>query len=237
MDQNHPELAAIARSYDAKFARQELQESARYYRWILRCLEPQPYSRLLDVSCGAGHLLGAAAECQIRAAGIDISRVALQMARCNAQKAPTSQANGMALPFAPNSFDYVTNLGSLEHYSDIPLGIKEMARVLKPGGRLAIFVPNSYYLVDIVWMVMRTGYGPSHKQLLERFATAGEWRDTLTANGVRVERTHAYNFCFPRTAEDLRWYRRSPRKILNLCVAPIVPFNLAYHFLFIGTKA
>ncbi|MEA3377653.1 MAG: methyltransferase domain-containing protein, partial [Chloroflexota bacterium] len=135
-----------------------------------------------------------------------------------------------------NAFHYVTNLGSLEHYPDIPRGVREMVRVLKPDGRAAILLPNSYYLADILWQVWRTGYGPSHQQPLERFATVGEWSDILSEGGIDILRIHAYNFLFPVRRKDWQWYRRRPRRFLNLLIAPFVPFNLSYCHLFIGQK-
>jgi len=237
MANHQPTLTEISRSYDEKFERGELQESPRFYRWVLRCLDPEPAASLLDVSCGAGLMLSAAARRRgIQAWGIDISTAALKLAWNEAPEVRLVRCDALALPFTSGSFDYITNLGSLEHYGDIVQGVNEMARVLRPGGRAAILLPNGYYLADIVWWVLRKGYGPSHKQLMEKFATAGEWRDLLTAGGIRVERTYAYNFCFPRSVADWQWYRRYPRKLLNLLVAPLVPFNLAYSFLFIGTK-
>lgn len=168
---------------------------------------------------------------------IDLSTTALNLARKNAPRAKLSRCDGTALPFPDSTFHYIANLGSLEHYADIPRGIQEMARLLRPDGRIAIFVPNSYYLADIVWHVWRTGYGPSHGQILECFATVGEWKDLLTEGGVEILRTYAYNFCFPTSIADWRWYWRWPRKLLNLLIAPFIPFNLAYSFLFIGRKA
>jgi hypothetical protein len=50
---------------------------------------------------------------------------------------------------------------------------------------------------------------------------------------LEVVRGYKYNFRFPRSASDWGWYRRHPRKFLNLLLAPVTPFNLSYHFLFI----
>ena len=232
-----PTLAEVSQAYDARFAQGDLQESQTFYRWVLRCLGPQPGASLLDVSCGAGRLLSEAkARCQVHGSGIDISSVALRFARRQAPASSLTRSDGVELPFREAAFDCITNLGSLEHYTDIPRGVQEMVRVLKPGGRAAILLPNSYYLGDILWLVWRTGRGPSHQQRLERFATLVEWRELLEAGGFRLERAYPYNFRFPRTRADWRWYRRYPRKLLNLLLAPAVPFNLAYCFLFIVRK-
>jgi SAM-dependent methyltransferase len=192
---------------------------------------------LLDVSCGEGHLLRWASGLYgVDGWGIDISTVALRISRQHQGVSRLVRCDGINLPFSDGQFDYVTNLGSLEHYADIPLGVQEMERVLRPGGKAAILVPNSYYMADIVWQVMRTGYGPSHQQPLEMFATAGEWGDLLNEGGLVPQNAHKYNFRFPLRAADWRWYRRRPRRFLNVLLAPFVPFHLSYCFLFICQK-
>jgi ubiquinone/menaquinone biosynthesis C-methylase UbiE len=232
-----PSLSDLTEAYDSRFAQGNFRETDGFYRWVLKVLAPTPGAALLDVSCGEGHLLKWGARLrQLVPYGIDISATALQIARRNAPSARLARSNGMALPFPDETFPFVTNLGSLEHYTDIPLGIREMARVVKPDGKLAILLPNSYYLADIVWWVWRTGYGPSHQQLLEKFATLGEWKDLLAEEGIETVRAYPYNFSFPTSASDWRWYRGRPRRLLNLLIAPLVPANLAYCFLFIGRK-
>lgn len=232
-----PSLEEISNSYDKRFAEGALRESERFYRWVLEHLDPTPGKRLLDVSCGEGHLLKWASHLyHMEVWGVDISTVALHLTRQNTEVAHLTRCNGTQLPYHGNVFHYVTNLGSLEHYPDVGRGVSEMVRVLKPGGRVAILLPNSYYLADIVWRVWRTGYGPSHQQPLECFAAVGEWSDILSREGVDITRVHAYNFLFPVMLKDWQWYRERPRRFLNLLIAPLIPFNLSYCHLFIGRK-
>jgi SAM-dependent methyltransferase len=232
-----PDIWQISAEYDMLFSECGLRETDSFYQWVLRCLSPTPKKSILDVSCGEGHLLKWAIQLyKMDAWGIDLSTVALRISRQNSSQAKLVQCDGIYLPFPDNIFDYITNLGGLEHYTDILQGVKEMARVLKPEGKIAILLPNSYYLVDIIWWVWRTGYGPSHRQPLERFATVGEWKDVLSEGGIEVMHTYAYNFCFPKSKEDWQWYRKRPSRLLKLLVAPFVPFNLSYSFLFIGRK-
>jgi SAM-dependent methyltransferase len=238
MSERLPTLTQVAQAYDVRYAEGDLREADAFYRWVLRCLAPAPAGELLDVSCGEGHLLHWAGQGGgLGLWGIDISAEALRRAQGRAAAARLIRCDGIRLPFPAGSFDYVTNLGSLEHYSDISQGVREMARVLKPSGRTAILLPNSYYLGDIIWQVWRTGYGPSHRQLLEQFATLGEWRDLLAEGGIETMRVLPYNFSFPRSVADWRWYRQRPRKALNLLLGPFTPRNLAYCFLFIGRRS
>jgi ubiquinone/menaquinone biosynthesis C-methylase UbiE len=210
-----------------------LRDSEAYYHWVLDRLHLTAGSSLLDIACGEGMLVYAARKRLINGYGVDISSQGLKLAYQRLRLPIISIANGERLPFRDQSFDFVTNLGSLEHFLDPQSGIREMIRVLKLNGKAALSLPNSYYLADILWQVWRTGYSASHRQPLERFAAFREWWDTLEEGGFRVVKAYKYNFCFPRSRDDLQWYRRHPKKILNLLIAPFIPFNLSNHFLFI----
>jgi SAM-dependent methyltransferase len=137
---------------------------------------------------------------------VDISFRALQEV-----SGPAVVAYGEALPFRDGVFSCVTNLGSLEHFLDPLSAVREMARVMAPGGKALILVPNSFYSGDI-WRVIRTGLGPDHHQDPQRFATAGEWRCLLEEGGLPVEKVMRYN--------KFKWWK------------DLLPFHLAYAFLF-----
>ncbi len=232
-----PDIWQISAEYDRRFSEGGFRETDSFYRWVLKRLSPVPGHSLLDVSCGEGHLLKWAAQLyEMDGWGIDVSSVALQISRQNLPQAKLVRCDGINLPFPDNTFHYITNLGSLEHYTNIPQGVKEMARVLKPEGKAAILLPNSYYLVDIIWLVWRTGYGPSHQQTLERFATIEEWKETLQEGGIEVIHTYRYNFCFPKSKSDWHWYQKRLSRLLKMLFSLFVPLNLSYAFLFIGEK-
>lgn len=235
--ESQPSLTAISQAYDQRYAQGDLSETDSFYRWVLKHLSPVAGRSLLDVSCGEGRLLEWAIRLSaVQGWGVDISTMALRLSQIRIPQANVYRCDGIALPFPDNTFDYITNLGSLEHYTDIPLGIREMVRVLKPEGKAAILLPNSYYLVDILWDVWRTGYGPSHRQLLERFDTVGGWRDNLERGRFQIEHVYAYNFQFPYSKNDWGWYWSRPTRMIKMLISPFVPFNLSYCFLFICVK-
>jgi SAM-dependent methyltransferase len=224
----------LTSTYDELFATSDrLRDSDAFYRWVLDKLEPQPGQRLLDVGCGEGLLVKFARQRGLQAMGIDLSPVGAQIARRTASEGVIALVDGEQLSFPEGCFDLAANVGSLEHFIHPLAGVQEMRRVLRPGGRAALVLPNSYYLADILWHVWRTGYSVSHHQPLERFATFREWWEFLESGGLEVVRGYKYNFRFPRTSSDWQWYRKHPRKLLNLLLAPVTPFNLSYHFLFI----
>ena len=223
----------IRRAYDAIFrAPGGLSDTPSLYSWVIKELSVRADHRLLDIGTGEGALLCTAREHGLLPVGIDISLTAAWATRQRIGAGLVSLADGENLPFAAASFDRVTSLGSLEHFRDVPQGIRQIRRVLRQDGEAAILLPNSYYLIDILWRVWRTGYGPDHKQPIQRFATFGEWKDLLARNGLHVLRWRKYNFRIPRSQEDIRWYRAHPRKLVNLLVAPFLPLHFSYHFLF-----
>jgi ubiquinone/menaquinone biosynthesis C-methylase UbiE len=226
--------AEVIASYDQYYLDPwRLRDSDAFYRWVLDKLAPGPGAHLLDIACGGGHLLRFAAARGLVVQGIDISTGAVRLTREGVGEGVALIADGEHLPFQDGTYDYLTNLGSLEHFDSPEQGLLEMRRVLRPGGRVALVLPNSYYLLDILWHVWRRGYPVSHKQTIERFATYGEWRDLIETHGFQVERAFKYNLCWPRSRADVRYYVRYPRKVVYLLLSPFTPFNLSYSFLYV----
>ena len=230
------DLRSAIAAYDRMYSGKGIRDSDSYYSWMVRLMGLAPGSSVLDVACGEGLFLKYAEKSGLRTFGVDISTVALKLARRSLDMSHLFQADGESLPFRAGQFDGVACLGSLEHYLHPDKGLQEIRRVLSDDGVAALALPNSYYLVDIVWQVWRTGHPPDNKQELERFATVREWEAFLESGGLRVLKVYKHNFRFPRSVGDLRFYRSRPRKILNLLVSPFVPFNLSNSFVFICAK-
>jgi SAM-dependent methyltransferase len=99
--------------------------------------------RVLDVACGTGVLACAAAE---RAGphgsviGLDLNEDMLVVARRKSARIEWKQGRAEALPFADASFDRVGSQFGLMFFEDRVAALREMMRVLRPGGRLAVAV-------------------------------------------------------------------------------------------------
>ncbi len=106
--------------------------------------------RLLDVSTGTGNSLLRHGWTKINASltGFDLSETMLRQLQDKAkdQNIPIDLVIGDAtrLPFANESFDVVTNYGAINGYTNIELALKEMERVLKPGG-YGVFLDEQLY--------------------------------------------------------------------------------------------
>ncbi|WP_019176582.1 class I SAM-dependent methyltransferase [Methanomassiliicoccus luminyensis] len=98
--------------------------------------------RYLDIGCSDGEVLHWVGErCEL-AVGLDVDRRTMTEARKKCQGSEFSLGSADRLPFAGSTFDTVSMLDVLEHVPD-PIGsLKEVDRVLKPGGRLILSVPH-----------------------------------------------------------------------------------------------
>lgn len=98
---------------------------------------------VLDAGCGMGRFTHVVARWGAhRAVGADISR-AVEAAAGNLGTFPSVglvQADLTALPFPPQSFDIVFSIGVLHHTPDTFRGLKEIAKLVKPGGTLAVWL-------------------------------------------------------------------------------------------------
>jgi SAM-dependent methyltransferase len=116
----------------------------RKFRRICALVRAQlPCEAFLDAGCGDGRYLAALADkLPHRRAGVDISERILETARQRVD-ADFRQANLEALPFDDAEFDPVLSTQVIEHVLDAELAIAELARILRPGGRIVISTDNA----------------------------------------------------------------------------------------------
>jgi demethylmenaquinone methyltransferase/2-methoxy-6-polyprenyl-1,4-benzoquinol methylase len=95
--------------------------------------------RVLDACCGTGDLaLAARAQGAAEVAGLDFSAKMLERARAKSSDIEWVQGDVLALPFEDASFDSATVGFGIRNVDDLEAGLRELRRVLRPGGRLAI---------------------------------------------------------------------------------------------------
>jgi ubiquinone/menaquinone biosynthesis C-methylase UbiE len=160
----------------------------------------QPGQRVLDLGCGEGrHVIAAHALDGVDAVGVDLSVADLDTAaqRLAEFAGQTAQqpaalfallaADGRRLPFPDASFDAVICSEVLEHIPDYRAVLDEIARVLKPGGRLCVSVPRPW-CERICWWLSREYHEVPGGHV--RIFDIGQLHGEIEARGCRAYRRH-----------------------------------------------
>lgn len=109
------------------------------WRRLTAAAAVRPGDRVLDAACGTGDLALADLRAGAGAVtGLDFSPRMLERARRKSAAVAWVEGDLLALPFAAGSFDAATVGFGIRNVSDLELGLRELRRVLVPGGRLAI---------------------------------------------------------------------------------------------------
>jgi len=140
--------------------------------------------RILDVGCGTGANLLMLSKYG-DAEGVDVSEDALAFCRERGLDKVKLGA-GEELPYEDGTFDLVTAFDVVEHMDDDLAGLREMRRVLRPGGRVLLFVPAFMFLWGLQDDV-------SHHR--RRYRMSG-LRRVLEEAGFEIERTTYANITF-----------------------------------------
>lgn len=129
-------FAAIADRYDFITVVLSYGRDRRWKRRLIELAGLGARDRVLDLACGTGDLLFAAAERARLAVGVDITHRMLELARDRGTKTHLVTADMLALPFGAARFDVVTTGYGLRNVPDLRAALVEIHRVLAPGGRL-----------------------------------------------------------------------------------------------------
>jgi demethylmenaquinone methyltransferase/2-methoxy-6-polyprenyl-1,4-benzoquinol methylase len=132
----HELFATIARRYDLL---NDIMSAGQHRRWKRRLVELAGNPRdVLDLCCGTGDLalyfLRRSRE--VRVVGVDFTMEMLRVANNRDVSMPWIQADALRLPFADDAFDVVSVGFGLRNLADIDRGLREILRVLRPGGKL-----------------------------------------------------------------------------------------------------
>lgn len=131
------EYGALASKYDRKWA----GYSAATIRETMHRIPLAPGDRILDVACGTGALLQAiaASDVDVTLAGVDATPEMLEIATSRlGSSADLRHGRAESLPFDDGTFDTVVTTNALHFFRPAESALREMWRVIKPGGRIVV---------------------------------------------------------------------------------------------------
>ncbi len=209
--------------YDEDIAVQDKKRIPRFFKNI----QFRKAYNILDIGCGAGAALSFCHERGLRCFGFDISQRAIRLSQLKAEAGVTTLvADGERLPFGSQSFDIVSSLGSIEHFSSLHRGLEEINRVTKRGGQVLLVVPNSYWLLNKFRLYKGT------EQPQEMLATIGEWARLFRKHRLTVQKIG--KDIGPRILKNRKPIGLVKRVLLKTTIA--LPLSFAYQFIFVCRK-
>ena len=186
----------------------------------LERLELEPGHWLLDAGCGGGRHCFGAQERGARVVGLDLDRDALRIAQIGIDLRAEDGAPGggvlcgdvFRLPFPDGHFDRVICAEVMEHVHDYEGALRELARVLRPGGRMAVTIPTA--ITEHVYLHLTREYFESPGGHIRIFAPRA-LAAAMGRVGVRVERVG-----FAHALHSPYWVLRSMLGLHNESPAP-----------------
>lgn len=161
----------------------------------------RPGDRLLDLGCGAGRHAFQALRLGARVVAFDydeaelkdVGAMAAAMADAGDIPSPGHSAcvrgDATRLPYPDGSFDRVIAAEVLEHIPADDAALSELARVLRPGGTMAVTVP-AWFAERICWALSDDYHAPAVEGGHVRIYRESEMRSKLRAAGLRPGRSH-----------------------------------------------
>ncbi|MFO1402032.1 MAG: methyltransferase domain-containing protein [Steroidobacteraceae bacterium] len=142
----------------------------------------------LDIGCSMGYVLDAARGLGLEPAGTDVSEFAA--AACRERGYEARQGTMTALPFADARFSVVTMKHVLEHTPDPRAALREVRRVLRPGGALFIAVPDPRYGRAVRNPRASRFYGPRRSRQHFIYYSPATLAQLLSEEGLRAVRVN-----------------------------------------------
>jgi len=193
-------FTGIARSYDRVATILSLGQDPRWRRAIVDAIDARPTDRVLDVATGTGMVAQALHDryaCVV--VGVDQSADMLRVARTRAGVfEEVVEARAERLPFTDAAFDHLTFTYLLRYVDDPAATMRELARVVKPGGRLAMVefgVPAGIWR-PLWWLYTRVGLPLAGRVVSARWSAVGSFL------GPSIERFYAQH---PLAAVERYW--------------------------------
>jgi 2-polyprenyl-3-methyl-5-hydroxy-6-metoxy-1,4-benzoquinol methylase len=222
-----PTQSEIGRSYDTgdTFEAWQAEEAARARMWDRRLDIIQRYAaggRLLDVGTGDGRFLTTAQKGGYEVVGTEVSKAGATYARQRGFDVHLGQITDLALP--EESFDLATIWHVLEHVPDPGAVLRKVHALLRPGGLLAVAVPNEENFF------LRNRFGKAKASPFDPLTFGGEihltyFRPATLRSALRTARFELLEF----GVDDI-YHVRDLKMKLKLPVQQLLARTLQWHF-------
>ena len=173
-----------------------------------------PDSEVLEIGTGTGRMLHLLLARGLRARGVEINPGLIAESRRWYGELPVQPVSGVALPFGDSSFDLVLSFDVFEHIRDSDAHLREVSRVLRPGGRYLVQTPSKW---------------PNTVFETIRWRSATRWRDdhcALHTPGQLRRRLEAHGFTarFFDVPVVNKFFREKVRRHLGLSGLAVLTF-------------
>jgi SAM-dependent methyltransferase len=187
-------------------------------------------TRILDAGCGSGRNMADLAR-RGTVAGVELAPSSLEVARARGVGEVRAGSLEEPLPFAGGAFDLAVALDVLEHLSDDAPAWRELARVVAPGGRLVVTVPQYAWLWGEHDVVSHHHRRYTRATLVQRAGRAG-WRpERLTAfNSTLLPAIAAVRLVqrLRRSAQPADDLARTPQGVVNGALERVLAAEAAW---------
>jgi SAM-dependent methyltransferase len=224
----------------------------QFYGWNTPLHDDRPFGKLfpydtykgrrvLEVGCGLGTMIMNWARNGAAVTAVDLNRTSVTRTRQRfallGLEGSIEQADARSLPFPDATFDYVYSWGVLHHSPDIEQSIKELMRILKPGGGFGIMLYNRrsilhWYMTEYIEgflhyehrflgpLELASRYGDGHREegnphtwpvtRKEVLAQVAPYSDTARVRVLGTELDYAFRYLLPGLAWILPGWVKKP---------------------------
>jgi ubiquinone/menaquinone biosynthesis C-methylase UbiE len=169
--------------YDKVHGELLLQAKPEFYEYIANLSE----GLYLDISCGLALTLR-----YCEGVGCDFSKKPISLTRRMGNQGLFIVCDAQHLPFKPETFDTISCLGSLEHYPEPILAIREVQRILRKDGKYLVSVTNSNR-----WTVLFRFLSRGFRQPVEKHLNVSETIELLNNSQLtvtKIVKVHQFDF-------------------------------------------
>lgn len=219
-------------SWDNGFRDLDLNEWLAYhydYSKLIKLMHPQAGMTFLDIGCGSGEILSSVTEYDLEATGIESKPESAAVSQKNVPQAKIILGSLQEIPFDDNYFDLITCFHVMEFFSNSAGAMREIHRVLKPGGRTCIVLPNAEFIG------LRSKEQQYFLEDVDVFYPMETWKKMLNASGliltdIRYTTQQHMDWHQPASwLDNLRWW-------FNQIIVKLLPRAYATQFICICQK-